>query len=58
VIPLYADENVDRRIVQGIRRRGIDVLTAHEAGLTGRVHDQKHLALARDVSVRRPAFLT
>jgi len=35
VIALYADENVDQRIIHGLRRRGVDVLTAQEAGLLG-----------------------
>jgi hypothetical protein len=35
VIQLYADENVDDRIVRGLRLRGIDVKTAVEAGMIG-----------------------
>ena len=30
MIRLYTDENVDRRIVRGLRRRAVDVLTAAE----------------------------
>jgi predicted nuclease of predicted toxin-antitoxin system len=30
---LYADECIDARIVAGLRRRGVDVLTAGEEGL-------------------------
>jgi len=30
---LYADECVDGRVVAGIRRRGIDIVTAAEQGL-------------------------
>jgi predicted nuclease of predicted toxin-antitoxin system len=55
VISLYSDENVDRRIIDGLRRRGVDVLTAREAGLTGTVPDDQHLQLATD---RRRVLLT
>jgi uncharacterized protein DUF5615 len=46
VIALYTDENVDQRIVRALRRRAVDVLTAHEGGLTGSVDDARHLELA------------
>jgi hypothetical protein len=36
VIRFYADENVDERIVLGLRLRGVDVLTAHAATMIGR----------------------
>jgi len=42
---LYADECVDGRIIAGLRRRGVDVVTAHEQGLLGAA-DQEHLARA------------
>jgi hypothetical protein len=50
VISFYADENVDQRIIHGLRRRGVDVLTAQEAGLRGTIPDVQHLefAMARD----------
>jgi hypothetical protein len=32
VIALYIDENVQGQIVRGLRRRGIDVLTAEADG--------------------------
>jgi predicted nuclease of predicted toxin-antitoxin system len=32
-LSLYADECVDARIVAGLRRRGVDILTAGEQGL-------------------------
>jgi hypothetical protein len=48
VIGLYTDENVDRRIVEALRRRDVDVLTAYESGLTGSVDDEQHLELATD----------
>lgn len=31
----YLDENVDVRIVDGLRRRGVDVSTARDAGMLG-----------------------
>lgn len=36
MIQLYADENVDDRIIRGLRLRGIDIITAVEAGMTGK----------------------
>jgi hypothetical protein len=36
VIQLYADENVDDRIIRGLRLRGIDIATAIEAGMIGK----------------------
>ena len=36
MIQLYADENVDDRIIRGLRLRGIDIKTAVEAGMTGK----------------------
>ena len=36
MIRFYADENVDERIVRGLRLRGVDVLTAHAATMIGR----------------------
>jgi len=32
VVRYYADQHVPRPVVEGLRRRGIDVLTAQEAG--------------------------
>jgi len=45
-VRLYADEQVARAVVRGLRQRGVDVLTAAEASLLG-ASDEKHLALAR-----------
>jgi len=44
-IRFYLDEHVARAVALGLRRRGIDVLTVQEAGLTGE-SDLSHLALA------------
>jgi predicted nuclease of predicted toxin-antitoxin system len=46
---LYADECVDARIVAGLRRRGIEVLTAGDEGLLGAT-DEAHLQRATDLS--------
>ncbi len=46
-VRLYADEQVARAVVRGLRERGMDVLTAAEAGLLG-APDEKHLAWARN----------
>lgn len=46
---LYADECVDRRIVAGLRRRGVDVETAADAELLG-APDEQHLAHATGVA--------
>lgn len=44
-IRLYMDEHVPRAVTQGLRRRGVDVLTAGEAGMLG-VSDEEHLEFA------------
>ncbi len=44
-IKFYMDEHVPRRVTEGLRRRGIDVLTAQEAGML-EVEDERHLAIA------------
>lgn len=38
-IKLYMDENVSKPIAEGLRHRGIDVLTAQEADMLGRSDD-------------------
>lgn len=44
-IRFYLDENIQSAVALGLRIRGIDVLTAQEAGLRG-ASDQEHLAFA------------
>ena len=44
-IKFYTDEHVSPAVVNGLRQRGIDVLTAKEAGMLG-MPDEKHLELA------------
>jgi predicted nuclease of predicted toxin-antitoxin system len=48
-LSLFADECVDARIVAGLRRRGIDVVTVSERGLLGRP-DERHLEEARTLA--------
>jgi uncharacterized protein with PIN domain len=45
-IRFYADEQVAKAVVRGLRQRGVDVLTVSQAGMLG-ASDQDHLALAR-----------
>ena len=44
-IKFYTDEHVAKAVVAGLRRRGVDVLTAPEAGLHP-AEDERHLKLA------------
>ncbi len=44
-IKLYMDEHVPRAVTEGLRRRGVEVLTAREADML-RADDEQHLALA------------
>lgn len=45
-IRFYTDEHVARTVVNGLRLRGIDVRTVHQAGLLG-ADDEAHLDVAR-----------
>ena len=57
---LHADECVDMRIVAGLRRRGIDIRSAHDEQLLG-ASDERHLERAhgtgRAVVTCDPDFL-
>lgn len=44
-IRYYADENVDKAVARGLRRRAVDILTAAEAGMLSR-SDEEQLAYA------------
>lgn len=44
-IKFYCDEHVDLAVARALRRRGVDALTAQEAGMLG-IPDEKHLQLA------------
>lgn len=54
MIQLYADENVDDRIIRGLRLRGLDMITAVEAGMIGKT-DSEQLSHA---SLRSRVLLT
>lgn len=41
MIQLYADENVDEGIVRGLRLRGLDIITAVDAGMTGKTDSEQ-----------------
>jgi hypothetical protein len=44
-VKYYLDEHVPRAVAEGLRRRGVDVLRAQEAGML-EAADEQHLALA------------
>jgi len=46
MIRFYTDEHVARAVVNGLRQRGVDVLTVTEAGTLG-ASDEMHLERAR-----------
>jgi predicted nuclease of predicted toxin-antitoxin system len=45
-IPFHLDENCNRAVAEGLRRRGIDVTTTPEAGLLN-ANDQEQLSYAQ-----------
>lgn len=45
---IYIDENVDVRIVEGLRRRGVDAFSAREKGTLG-ISDEQHFKKAKDL---------
>lgn len=44
-VKFYMDEHVPRAVIEGLRRRGVDVRTVSEAGML-RAPDDDHLKLA------------
>ena len=44
-IKFYMDEHVPRAVTEGLRRRGVEVLTAQDAGMMT-AEDEQHLVLA------------
>src|SRR5689334_6819692 len=46
-IRFYTDEHVARAVINGLRLRGVDVLTVAEAGMLS-ASDEEHLARARN----------
>ncbi len=51
-IRYYADEHVAKAVARGLRRRGVDLLTAPEADMLGAT-DQEHLQFAARQQVAR-----
>lgn len=45
-IKFYTDEHVSKALVNGLRQRGVDVLTVVEASMLG-ASDEEHLAYAK-----------
>jgi len=45
---IYIDENVDVRVAEGLRRRGIDAFSAREKGTLG-IKDEQHFEKAKDL---------
>ena len=52
-VALYADENVNRAIVQGLKLRGVDIFSVHEDGRTG---DPDEQVLDRATDLHRVLF--
>jgi len=48
-IRFYADEHIPKAVIQGLRQRGVDILTVAEAGLLA-ANDVTHLRFVREVS--------
>jgi uncharacterized protein with PIN domain len=46
-IRFYADEHIARAVVHGLRRRGIDIVTARDVGLL-QARDEEHLEFATE----------
>jgi predicted nuclease of predicted toxin-antitoxin system len=44
-VKFYLDEHIPKGVVEGLRRRGVDVLTVQESGRSGD-SDEKQLAFA------------
>jgi predicted nuclease of predicted toxin-antitoxin system len=45
---IYADENIEEAIIQGLRRRGIEVISVREEGYIGK-GDEFHLHKAKQL---------
>ena len=45
---IYADENIESSIIEGLRRRGIEVVSALEYGYFGKA-DEFHLKKASEI---------
>jgi predicted nuclease of predicted toxin-antitoxin system len=42
----YTDEHIPKAVIEGLRRRGVDVLSTYEAGMLAAA-DREHLELAK-----------
>lgn len=47
-LKIYTDENVDVRVAEGLRRRGIEAFSAREKGTLG-IKDEQHFEKAKDL---------
>lgn len=47
-LKIYTDENVDVRVAEGLRRRGIKAFSAIEKGMTG-ISDMEHFQYATEM---------
>ena len=47
-LKIYTDENVDVRIVEGLRKKGVNAFSAIEKGMTG-VSDVEHFNYASEI---------
>jgi len=47
-IKIYVDENVNYKVVEGLRRRGVGIITVQESNLSG-VTDEKLLEYAKSI---------
>ncbi|MBU4320779.1 MAG: DUF5615 family PIN-like protein [Thermodesulfovibrionales bacterium] len=45
---IYADENIERSVIEGLRRRGIEVFSAKELGHSGK-SDEFHIKKASEL---------
>lgn len=45
---IYADENIERSVIEGLRRRGIEVISADELGFYGKP-DEFHVRKASEM---------
>lgn len=48
-VKIYVDENVDYRVVKGLKRRGVDIITVHETDNSAK-SDEKQLEYAKSIN--------
>ena len=56
-VRFHADEHISSAVVDGLRRRGIDVTTTHQAGLAAAIdyHQLAHATVQRRVLITQDA---